>query len=217
VRSEGNPARIGSRCGAHRVPGWLPWFASPYRGQLLRYDGELHYSAPTVAARAGVITLAERARPALTRDEGLVRGTSQRGSASPTGELGPLPGPPPGTPELVYRDDPAAARRFAREQAVAAGLTEPRLTDLVIAVGELAANTLRHTHGPGLVRLWTTVGEVICEVSDTGYIHDDLAGHRCPAADAGRGHGLWVVHQVCDRVEVRSGAAGTVFRLHLGL
>ena len=129
----------------------------------------------------------------------------------------PLPSPPPGIPALTYRDNPAAARQFARNRAAAAGLTEPRLTDLVIAVGELAANTLRHTDGPGTIRLWAEPDEVICEVRDTGHIRPDLAGRGCPAADAGRGHGLWIVRQVCDLVELRTGAAGTVFRLHLGL
>lgn len=129
----------------------------------------------------------------------------------------PLPSPPPGIPALTYRDNPAAARQFVRNRAAAAGLTEPRLTDLVIAVGELAANTLRHTDGPGTVRLWAEPDEVICEVSDSGHIRADLVGRHRPAADTGRGHGLWIVHQVCDLVELRTGPAGTIFRLHLGL
>jgi anti-sigma regulatory factor (Ser/Thr protein kinase) len=184
--------RIARRCASGVWP--AAWFAGPHCGQLQRHDGEPHCSAPTPAQRAGVIALAER-----------------------THAVRPLPSPPPGTPALAYREDPAAARRFARTWAAAAGLTEPGLTDLIIAVGELAANTLRHTAGPGTIRLWAEPGEVICEVSDTGYIRDDLAGRRCPPADAGRGQGLWVVHQVCDRVEMRTGPGGTVFRLHLAL
>jgi hypothetical protein len=31
------------------------------------------------------------------------------------------------------------------------------------------------------------------------------------------GHGLWLVHQVCDLVEIRSGDAGTTIRLHMNL
>ena len=29
------------------------------------------------------------------------------------------------------------------------------------------------------------------------------------------GHGLWLVNQVCDLVELRSGAAGTMVRMHM--
>jgi hypothetical protein len=31
----------------------------------------------------------------------------------------------------------------------------------------------------------------------------------------GRGHGLWLVNQVCDLVELRSGDAGTTVQLHM--
>jgi hypothetical protein len=40
---------------------------------------------------------------------------------------------------------------------------------------------------------------------------------RRPAPDASHGHGLWVVHQLCDLVELRTGASGTTIRLHMRL
>jgi anti-sigma regulatory factor (Ser/Thr protein kinase) len=125
--------------------------------------------------------------------------------------------PQPDEAVLTYRDDPRSARTFVRDRAKAAGLREPRLTDLVIAVGELAANTLRHTDGTGSVRVWVSGTEVICDVRDSGYLGDVLAGRLLPAADAGRGHGLWVVQQVCDLVEIRTNKSGTTFRLHMAL
>jgi hypothetical protein len=42
-------------------------------------------------------------------------------------------------------------------------------------------------------------------------------GRRPPAADASGGHGLWLVHQVCDKVELHSNAGGTTIRLHMSL
>jgi anti-sigma regulatory factor (Ser/Thr protein kinase) len=165
----------------------------------------------------GVLAGAERTHRALMRNGTWEPSQSYLDDASPHRSDTPLPEPPPGLRVLTYRDDPAAARAFAREQARAAGLREPRLTDLVIAVGELAANTLRHTTGSGTVRVWASASEVICEVRDGGHIRDPLAGRRFPAADAGRGHGLWVVNQVCDLVEMRTGTAGTTFRLHIAL
>jgi anti-sigma regulatory factor (Ser/Thr protein kinase) len=90
--------------------------------------------------------------------------------------------------------------------------------DLVIAVGELAANTLTHTSGPGTLTLWVAESEIICQVNDTGNITDLLAGRlkRDPAA-AGGSRGLWVVQQVCDLVQIRTSAAGTAIRLHMRL
>ena len=96
------------------------------------------------------------------------------------------------------------------------GCPPRRVGDLVIAVGELAANTFAHTSGPGTLTLWATGGEVICQVNDTGHIIDPLAGRlkRDPVADGG-GNGLWVVQQVCDLVQIRTSPAGTAIRLHM--
>lgn len=164
-----------------------------------------------------VLAQATGTHPVLMRNGRLEHSTGFSARALMPADTSPLPSPPASAAALTYRDDPGAARQFARQQAQAAGLPEPRLTDLVIAVGELAANTLRHTRGDGTVRVWVDGGEVICEVRDHGHIRDPLAGRRCPPADAAGGHGLWVVHQVCDLVEMRSSSSGTVFRLHMAL
>jgi anti-sigma regulatory factor (Ser/Thr protein kinase) len=162
----------------------------------------------------GVLAEAERNHPALMR-AGRIRENGSFAGLEVPDDDDPLPEPPADSQVLIYRDDPGSARDFARARAKAEGLREPRVTDLVIAVGELAANTLRHTEGTGSVRIWESGTEVICEVRDGGHIGDVLAGRLWPAADAGRGHGLWVVQQVCDLVEMRTNAAGTTFRLHM--
>jgi anti-sigma regulatory factor (Ser/Thr protein kinase) len=95
-----------------------------------------------------------------------------------------------------------------------AGLDADRTADLVLAVGEVTANTLRHTHGGGTASVWHTRAEVICQVSDEGQIKDPLAGRRRPPEATGLG--LWVVHQVCDLVELRTGRRGTTIRMHMG-
>jgi anti-sigma regulatory factor (Ser/Thr protein kinase) len=110
----------------------------------------------------------------------------------------------------------AGVREFTAAWARQAGLPPHRVSDLVMAVAELAANTLAHTSGPGTLTLWVADDEVICQVQDQGQITDPLAGRLRPAPDApGGGRGLWVVHQVCDQVEIRSGPAGTTVRLHM--
>jgi anti-sigma regulatory factor (Ser/Thr protein kinase) len=124
---------------------------------------------------------------------------------------------PPGSAEVLrYRANLAAVRDFTATRARRAGLQPARVTDLVIAVAELAANTLVHTSGPGTLTLWVTDDEVICQVQDQGQITDPLAASIRPAPDApGGGRGLWVVLQVCDRVEIHTGPAGTTVRVHM--
>jgi hypothetical protein len=82
-------------------------------------------------------------------------------------------------------------------------------------VSELTANTYRHSSADGLLSIWAAAGEVICQIEDSGHITDPLVGRHHPAPDAGGGHGMWVIHQVCDLVELRTGTAGTVIRLHM--
>jgi len=59
---------------------------------------------------------------------------------------------------------------------------------------------------------------VVCEVRDTGQISDPLAGMSRPdATAASRQRGLWLVHQVSDLVQLRTGSAGTIIRVHVRL
>jgi anti-sigma regulatory factor (Ser/Thr protein kinase) len=118
---------------------------------------------------------------------------------------------------MTYRDELAEVRAFVHEQASAAGLTGSRVGDLVLAASELAANTLRHTHGNGMVRVWARHGEIICEFRDAGIISDPLVGLARPSDTADGGLGLWVVRQVCDAVDIEAGSSGTTIRLHMRL
>lgn len=124
---------------------------------------------------------------------------------------------PADTPTLAYRADLAAPRAHAARQASSIGLPAGRVPDLVLAVGELAANTLRHTNAGGVLAIWAAGRELLCQVQDTGHITDPLAGRRRPTANASGGHGLWLVNQLCDLVELRSGPGRTVIRLHMHL
>ena len=129
----------------------------------------------------------------------------------------PLAPVPPHAASLGYRDDLRAVRDTVSACAAEAGLAPGRTTDLVLAVSEVAANTLRHTQAPGTLHVWRTGDEIICQVTDSGQIADPLVGRRRPAADSFRHGGLWVVNQVCDLVELRSGPGGTTVRMHVRL
>jgi anti-sigma regulatory factor (Ser/Thr protein kinase) len=129
----------------------------------------------------------------------------------------PLRTPPDGAATMAYREDLASVRAYAASQATGLGLPPDRILDLVLAVGEIASNTFLHTEAGGTLAIWTEGNELVCQVQDRGYIADPLAGRQRPAAGAGNGHGLWLVHQVCDLVELRSGPGETVIRLHMRL
>jgi anti-sigma regulatory factor (Ser/Thr protein kinase) len=122
---------------------------------------------------------------------------------------------PPGAQTISYQNDLRPVRALVAVEADRAGLSASRRTDLVIAASEVAANTLKHTDGPGLVRVWVTSDEILCQFDDSGHIRDPLAGYGRPSGDEPGGQGLWLVNQVCDLAEIRSSALGTTIRMHM--
>jgi anti-sigma regulatory factor (Ser/Thr protein kinase) len=117
----------------------------------------------------------------------------------------------------TYRSDLSQVRALVLEQARQAGLAEDRASDLVLAVSEVAANTLRHARSAGTLSIWHDADEVVCEIHDDGVITDPYPGQHKLPANASGGHGLWIVHQVCDLVELTSDATGTTVRMHMVL
>jgi anti-sigma regulatory factor (Ser/Thr protein kinase) len=165
-----------------------------------------------------VIADAVRTHPAVIKD---------RQATASVGYLGPPDVPPrcnralsrpPAHAETVgYSGDLRPVRSFVTSRAACAGLTPSRIPDLVLAISELAANTVRHTDGGGTLQVWQTREELICQVADTGHLTDPLAWHRPPSDELLGGNGLWLVNQVCDLVQARTGQAGTTIRLHMRL
>lgn len=88
---------------------------------------------------------------------------------------------------------------------------------MILAASELTGNTVFHAAGGGTVHVWRTRNEVICQVADTGQIADPLAWHRPRSAALTGGNGLWLVNQLCDLVQARTGRAGTTTRMHMRL
>ena len=127
-----------------------------------------------------------------------------------------LPPPPAAAEVIAYRSRLYPVRVLVGRYAERAGLPADRRADLVLAVSELAANTLTHTAGGGMAHIWTSGHEILCQVHDGGWITDPMAGRKRPPPDSD-GQGLWVVNDVCDLVETRSGPAGTTTRLHIRL
>ncbi|HEX3824890.1 MAG TPA: sensor histidine kinase [Mycobacteriales bacterium] len=126
--------------------------------------------------------------------------------------------PPPAVPVeavTVDADSLAMVRELVRACADTAGLSAKRSDDLVLAVNEIATNSIIHGGGSGSLRLWHEPPAVICELRDGGHLTDPLAGRRRPADHTDHGRGLWMANQLCDLVQIRSNETGTTIRLHV--
>jgi anti-sigma regulatory factor (Ser/Thr protein kinase) len=130
----------------------------------------------------------------------------------------PAPPPPAGVAALPFgTGDLRRVRAFVAEHAGRAGLGQERASGVVLAISEIASNSLRHGGGRGELRAWADGRSLVCEVSDQGHITAPLAGRVRPAPDAGHGAGLWVANQLCDLVQIYSSARGTTVRVRQDL
>jgi anti-sigma regulatory factor (Ser/Thr protein kinase) len=128
----------------------------------------------------------------------------------------PLPPIPAGAAALSFGDGGLPlVRAFVCEHAGAAGIEGERMADFVLAVNELASNSMLHGGGEGTLRAWRDELAVHCEVEDTGRLDDPLLGRTRPTPAQEYGRGLWLVHQLCDLVQLRSGPGGTVARVSM--
>jgi hypothetical protein len=124
--------------------------------------------------------------------------------------------PPDGAATLQTDGNPRALRHYAALAAAAAGMPEARIPLLVLAVGE-AADYLS-TAGPTLttIRVWSEFTATVCElrtsaVRPTDPIHELQPRETLPKSEVG----IWLAHHVCDRLEFRTTADGTVIRVYL--
>jgi len=131
---------------------------------------------------------------------------------------GELPATAVGAKTLAFeRDELAAVRELVAGEAARASLPGERSIALTVAVNELAANCVLHGGGAGTVQVWLEPDAVVAEVSDGGWIKDPLAGRLRPGPSQEHGRGLWMVNQLCDLVQIRSGVSGTRVRVRVGL
>jgi anti-sigma regulatory factor (Ser/Thr protein kinase) len=224
ARAAGRPARVVAEAA------W-PGRSAAELTEVARHEALVNLALDGTAARVlcpydmahlpvSVLAAARGTHPQVSdgRLASVPRNQAYRGAGRlPASCTTPLPSPPASARTLVYEHDLRAVRAYAAGCAEAAGLPEDRAAEFVLAVSEVAGNTIKHAGGAGTVRGWQAGGELICEVRDHGHIGDPLAGRRLPAPDQAGGHGLSLVHRCVDLVEVRSGRGGTVTRLHIRL
>ncbi|WP_300010385.1 ATP-binding protein [Pseudonocardia sp.] len=161
----------------------------------------------------------EQTHPLLLTEAGTRR--SERYRSPPEAVVDHPPPPPPelGPPdvEIVFApgDLPALRRRVAASAATA-HLDDERAADLVLAVNELASNSVEHGPGAGRMRLWIGPGRVTAEVTDSGRIDVPFPGLVLPPPSGARGRGLWLASELTDVLQVWSGVTGTVSRVTTG-
>jgi anti-sigma regulatory factor (Ser/Thr protein kinase) len=127
----------------------------------------------------------------------------------------PLPEPDIVPRSKVFQANTLAPlRHFVAEHAIEYGLDARGTEELVLAVNEVATNSVVHGGGGGILRLWAEDEALICEVNDGGLIDEPLAGREIPADSETNGRGLWMANQICDLVQVRSFGGGSTVRIH---
>jgi anti-sigma regulatory factor (Ser/Thr protein kinase) len=165
----------------------------------------------------GVIEEALCSHPIVLENGDFVESSSYVGVETAAKPFGvPLPDAPAGAATLEFAPSTLQAIRvFVASRAVDAGLDPQRTEDLVLAVNELASNSVRHGGGSGVLRTWVDGRSFVAEVSDRGQIDYPLAGREQPRSGQVGGHGLWLVNQLCDLMQMRSYPTGSVVRVHI--
>jgi anti-sigma regulatory factor (Ser/Thr protein kinase) len=117
--------------------------------------------------------------------------------------------------QLFDGDGLFGLRSAVAAHASAFGLSELRVSDLVLVAHELATNAVRHGGAtpatPGRLRLWVADGVVVCQVFDPGPGPQDLSGVGIAQVDpsARSGRGLFIVRRLSRRLDIATGTGGT--------
>ncbi len=173
----------------------------------------------TQALEPAVVEQAHHSHPALVDEGATFASATYHGLEAIQAPFGaPLPDPPAHADETSFvAETLGALRSLVAGRGTAAGLAPLKVCDLVLAVNELATNSVRHGGGAGVLRIWEEDPALVCEVADAGGIADPLAGRERPVSGQSGGHGLWLCNQLCDLVQMRTLAHGSVVRLHVRL
>jgi hypothetical protein len=127
-----------------------------------------------------------------------------------------LADPPADAAPFQFDGDLRRLRRFIADRAADHGITGDRADMLVLAVSEVGAYLKGRWPASAAVRLWEQPGAVVCEFRQPGAsISDPFVGLRPAELVPGDGDGLWLTNQICDWMEIRSGADGCTIQLQV--
>jgi anti-sigma regulatory factor (Ser/Thr protein kinase) len=207
ISAERSPAEL-VECQRHESLLNLAFAKTPSFRLLCPYD--------TSALSQSVIDEAKRSHPRLCTGGAYVPSHSFRGLDEVAAAFSePLPEPHLVPHSKVFQANTLAPlRHFVAENAIEFGLDGQGTEELVLAVNEVATNSVVHGGGGGILRVWQEHDALICEVNDGGLMDNPLAGRELPAYADTSGRGLWLANQVCDLVQMRSFGGGSAVRIH---
>ncbi|MHB8241470.1 MAG: anti-sigma factor RsbA family regulatory protein [Solirubrobacteraceae bacterium] len=165
-----------------------------------------------------VIEAAQHSHPFVAESDG--NGRAETDVDRRSGEAHPFEGalPAPLSADVhqlpFTADQLGALRHFLSQWSADQLLSTDATQELVLAVNELATNSIRYGGGCGTMLAWRERDELMCEIKDAGHIQDPLIGRSRPGPDQHTGRGLWLVNQLCDLVQIRSSPEGTAVRVH---
>ncbi|WP_431893615.1 ATP-binding protein [Nonomuraea sp. bgisy101] len=120
--------------------------------------------------------------------------------------------------EVLFRlSDLPEVRNFAAVHARAAGLPDEEVTDLLVAVNEVATNAVTHGTGRARLRVWHERDDVVVEVHDDGrWELEGSPGSTPPPPHATSGMGLWVARSLARWIGFRTGRDGSTVTMRFG-
>jgi anti-sigma regulatory factor (Ser/Thr protein kinase) len=95
-------------------------------------------------------------------------------------------------------------------------LIPDRVDDVVLAVHEVAANTIVHGGGVGLLRVWATSTELVFDVVDSRDKPTVPTVTR-PSPDDLSGRGLWLAQSLMDTLTVDTSPTSTTVQMRMRL
>ena len=90
------------------------------------------------------------------------------------------------------------------------------MDDVVLAVHEVAANTIVHGGGVGLLRVWTTSTELVFDVVDSND-NPTVPTVSPPAPGDLSGRGLWMAQSLMDTLTINTSPSSTTVQMRMRL
>jgi anti-sigma regulatory factor (Ser/Thr protein kinase) len=155
-----------------------------------------------------------RTHPEVVSDWTWRRSGSFEEPADVLRRLTPAPGPLAGLRSIPAGPGVESFREALAAELAAAGVSEARSLDMLVAATEIARNAAVHGGGIEDVRVGAADGRFVCEVVDRGPGFDDpTAGYLAPRTGAGAG--LWVARQLVWEIEFLRAAGRFTARIWL--
>jgi len=166
-----------------------------------------------------VLEEAHRSHPAIVDDK-VYRGSTLYGGAYHVGAMfgRELPAPVGPVRNLVVsgNDGPQVAD-WVRRWAEGSGLSVSRSGRLASALREITQDSVQRPGRSEVLQMWQEGSALICQIHDAAHVQDPLIGRRSNDNEDSRGLALRRANELCDLVQVRSGAGGTTVRVHTWL